>query len=81
MTTIQGKTSYTTQVFYLPQQLRDIFSHSWNLHTPKFMDVGIDPTLFYLSHLTSCAYIFIMSVYTFKVFCQFFHMRHKLKYI
>jgi len=27
MTTFHGQTSYTTQVFYLPQQLRDIFSH------------------------------------------------------
>jgi len=76
MTTIQGQSSSTTQAFYLPQQLRDIFSHKGsipeNLHPRKFMDVRINPTVIYLSHLISCVYISIMSVNTFKAFFQFF---------
>ena len=45
------------------------------------MEVRIDPTLTYLSHLNGCVYIFTTSVYTFQVFYQFFLMKHKLKYI
>jgi len=31
MTTIQGRTSYTTQAFYLPQEFRDISSHKCSI--------------------------------------------------
>jgi len=64
MTTIQGQTSYTIQVFYLPQQLRDIFSHKGSIPEtftyPKIYGCQnwFHPHL-YLSHLISCVYIVI----------------------